>query len=392
VPAFSVSALLCDRICDLQDSLSILFANKALLRIVIIGALGLISGTVFLRLWQIIAPKDHPDERSNHRIVTQTSGGAALMASTLFVSAIMALWFAPSLYLPFSLEAMALIGLSLSMGVMGWLDDLMDLNALPKLLLQTLMALWFASLYPIKELNLGYGLLLVFPSYLGVFFGMAWLILVMNTINFMDGANGLAVGAQFIWLIMIVLSLLGMVMLTTNTRASHDLSLIVLSAAAAHIPLLISNIKGRIFQGDSGSLFAGALIGGALLIMISKGWATPWLGAFWMAPFLVDVLWTLFVRASIGKNILKAHREHLYQLWLAHIDPSHTNLAKKIWALAGFSAFLGIMAAPLGPISQAFQMPMGFSVFSVWFLSLSLIWWHLRAHCLRQSDPSANHQ
>lgn len=369
-----------------------LLANDAFIRIMAIVALSLSSSLILLRLWQLIAPKDHPNERSNHKDVTHTSGGVAVILSTILVSAFMAFWIAPTVYQPLNRESMALIGLIIGMGVMGWLDDLFDLKPLHKLGFQILMSFWFASLFPISELRLGYGIEWLFAPWFGIALGMAWLILVMNTINFMDGANGLAVGSQFVWLIMIALSLLGLVILTPESNTSHDLSLIVLSAAAAHIPLLVKNLKGRIFQGDSGSMFAGALIGGCLLIMISNGWATPWLGAFWMAPFLVDVLWTLFVRATQGKNLFKAHREHLYQLWLAHIDPSHTRLATKIWILTGFSALLGILAAPMGPISQAFTMPMGFTIFSVWFLLLSLSWRLVRAYCLQQASPSIDHQ
>ncbi len=116
-------------------------------------------------------------------------------------------------------------------------------------------------------------------------------------------------------------------------------------AAGAHLGFLPFNLPmGRVFQGDAGALFGGALITGGTLIVKAYGVGSVWLGGFLLAPLLVDVVLTLVTRAAQKKDLMRPHKDHLYQLWLQRRDPDHGRLALRVWALCALSSAVGIAA------------------------------------------------
>jgi hypothetical protein len=62
-----------------------------------------------------------------------------------------------------------------------------------------------------------------------------------------------------------------------------------------------------------------------------------------LLPYLTDVLLTLLWRARRGRSLLDAHRDHLYQLWLARTGRPHLALAWRSWLVIGASAGLALL-------------------------------------------------
>ncbi len=116
-------------------------------------------------------------------------------------------------------------------------------------------------------------------------------------------------------------------------RDSHgiatDIFLGALAGAAATAGFLPFNLKGRLFQGDAGALFGGFLFAALCLVACGRDGRGPvglWFGPTTLLPFLTDVLLTLLRRARGRRSLLQAHREHLYQRWLA-AAPGRTHAA-----------------------------------------------------------------
>ena len=164
---------------------------------------------------------------------------------------------------------------------------------------------------------------------IGLLGSAAWLVLGINTINFMDGANGLALGTQTIAMTVFAGLILLMAPLSLVGSYLGVILLICVCVAGAQLGFMPFNLppkhpqRAKAFQGDAGSLFGGALITGATLVLKAYGIGSVWFGGFLLAPLLVDVVMTLAVRARRGKNLMRPHKEHLYQLWLQRRDPSH---------------------------------------------------------------------
>ncbi len=317
------------------------------------GLASAVASALFALLVIRGGPVDLPRHRGSHHLPTPTSGGLAIMAATALVTGVTLWLFGQGISGGFR-DALILLGFSSLMGLCGALDDIVDLPALGRLGFQIGLCLIFAWFYRVDSLDFmrGHNLTLWWP--LGLAGSALWLILVVNAINFMDGSNGLAVGSQAIALSVTALVIM---LLAANNVVGGFLGCVLLvcvCAAGAMLGFLPFNLppahpsRALTFQGDAGSMFAGAMIGGAILMLKAYAVSSVWLGGFVLAPLLVDVVLTLAVRASKRRNLFKPHKEHLYQVWLQRRDPSHFHLAMRVWALVGLSNAVGLGARFLG--------------------------------------------
>ncbi|CAM3125207.1 glycosyltransferase family 4 protein [Asticcacaulis taihuensis] len=294
-------------------------------------------------------PVDLPRERGAHSDPTPTSGGLAIMAASALVIGLTISFYGHAI--PGSWrDGLILFGFASLMGICGAVDDVADLPASWRLAFQIGLCLVFAYFYRVTALDFGPGVIVQVPPVIGLLGSATWLILTLNTINFMDGSNGLAIGAQTIAMLVFAGLILLMAPLSLFGAYLGVVLLICVCVAGAHLGFAPFNLppgkpqKAKAFQGDAGSMFAGALIGGATLVVKAYGVGSVWFGGFLLAPLLVDVVLTLIVRTRKGQNVLKPHKEHLYQIWLQRRDSSHWRLALRVWALCLFSSLVGVGA------------------------------------------------
>jgi UDP-GlcNAc:undecaprenyl-phosphate GlcNAc-1-phosphate transferase len=243
----------------------------------------------------------------------------------------------------------ATLALALAMGVIGALDDLFDIGAKTKLLLQAALALVFATFVAhVEVLPLGLGLNLPLGPVVGIAGVALWIVVATNAVNFMDGANGVAPGAQVCLFIVMALA----------ARAHYPLIAdVAMAAALACAGFLPWNLRGRLFQGDAGALFCGFLFAGLAILSTAPSTEAPGLSLYFgpliLLPFLTDVLLTLAVRARRGQSLLKAHRDHLYQLWLRQESkPSHVALALRVTLIMADYGGFGLVMLACSPRVQ----------------------------------------
>jgi UDP-GlcNAc:undecaprenyl-phosphate/decaprenyl-phosphate GlcNAc-1-phosphate transferase len=298
-------------------------------------------------------PVDRPRQRGMHDQPTPTSGGLAVMAATGLATGLI-LWLLPNDIPGGGKDGLALFGFAVLMGLTGAADDLLGLPAKLRLGIQVTLCLAFGYLYRVDTLTFGFGSVLDVWWPVGMLGAAAWLVLCINAINFMDGSNGLAIGAQGIALAVIIL-LAELMAPSSAVGAFLGIPVLISACAAgAHLGFLPFNLpprnpcKAKAFQGDAGAFFSGALIGGVCLQLKAYNVGSVWFGGFLLAPLLVDVVLTLTLRARQRKNLLQAHKEHLYQLWLQRRDPSHLNLALRVWGLCLASSMIGLSARFFG--------------------------------------------
>ena len=331
-------------------------------------------------------PIDNPRERGSHSDPTPTSGGLAIMAASALVIGLVICLFGHQI--PGSWrDGLLLFGFACLMGISGAIDDVVDLPALGRFAFQIGLCLVFAWFYKVTTLDFGPGMIVQVPPFIGLIGCAAWLILTLNTINFMDGSNGLALGAQTI--AMLVFAGLILLMAPLNLFGAYlgVILLICVCVAGAHIGFLPFNMppgcpqKAKAFQGDAGSMFAGALIGGATLVVKAYGVGSVWFGGFLLAPLLVDVVLTLLVRTRKHADVFKPHKEHLYQIWLQRRDGSHWRLAVRIWILCLFSSLVGVGARL---VDRIYHTDIRFFVLVGLIVIYSIGWFCLRAALFRR--------
>lgn len=135
-------------------------------------------------------------------------------------------------------------------------------------------------------------------------FTLTWLLIMMYTTKFLDGLDGLVSGIAVIGLVIIA------VLSYSATVGQPETGLLALIAAGAFIGFLFFNWHpASIFLGESGSLFAGFILG--VLAIISGGKIATTLLIVGIP--LLDVVWVVARRVLIEKRSpFQADRKHLH--------------------------------------------------------------------------------
>jgi UDP-GlcNAc:undecaprenyl-phosphate/decaprenyl-phosphate GlcNAc-1-phosphate transferase len=225
--------------------------------------------------------------------------------------------------------------------LLGFLDDARPLPARVKLLLMLAIAIAMAAGGVRADILTPWlGVSFELPYILALAGSVAWLVVVMNAVNFMDGANGLSMGMALIG----ALGLGGLGLLCGRP----DIAAAALALAAALGGFLVWNIPGKLFAGDAGALFAGAMLGGLSLLLVRERPDFLLAPPLVLMPYLSDVLLTLAWRWKHGKKLFAAHRDHAYQIalkaGLSHVQVSGIHA---VWAIN--AAAIGVAAATAGP-------------------------------------------
>jgi UDP-N-acetylmuramyl pentapeptide phosphotransferase/UDP-N-acetylglucosamine-1-phosphate transferase len=195
------------------------------------------------------------------------------------------------------------------LALLGWLDDRYHLSAKLRLGMQTFIVIVLVVLvgsYAIIFVP-GWGVITL-SLWLGGVLTVIWIVAFTNQFNFMDGIDGIA-GIQAVvasagWCLIFVID------------GQHELALIAGLVAVTSISFLLFNLApARIFMGDSGSTFLGYAL--AILPVLAHAQTLnprlPLASVMMVAPFVFDSTITILHRLLRHKNVLEAHRDHLYQ-------------------------------------------------------------------------------
>ncbi|MTA59160.1 MAG: undecaprenyl/decaprenyl-phosphate alpha-N-acetylglucosaminyl 1-phosphate transferase [Actinobacteria bacterium] len=271
--------------------------------------------------------KIYPAIRSRdvHTRPTPRLGGVAMFAGFLVTVVIAGSlgWF-KSVYAE-PVHIIAIVGAAFLITLIGFLDDLYDLDWSLKLAGQFLVAgilAWqgvqIVSL-PIGGLTIGsFGISFIATVFLAV--------LVMNAVNFIDGLDGLVAGVVFIGTAVFFAYSYLLAQQTSPTNyfnLSSLLSAIVLGMCIGFLPY--NWHRAKIFMGDSGAMLLGLLMATSALTVtgqidpqiISRGEIIPAFIplilplAILILP-LLDFALAVFRRLRAGKSPFAADREHIH--------------------------------------------------------------------------------
>lgn len=252
---------------------------------------------------------DKPGGRREHLVPTSRLGGIALFVA--FVLAIVVSLYIPSDWLPLGpegpdpKEGTRLIALLIGctyIFIVGLVDDKFQLSARVLLVLQFVAALIATSgLIFIERVNSPFtNELVIFPWYVTVSLSTFWIMGMINTVNWLDGLNGLAAGV-----VAIAAAVFTIHMWRSGQYSVVFLPLALMGAALGFLP---HNLFGRIFMGSSGALFLGFALA-ALSIMAGAKVATALLV---LCIPIMDVAWLMFYRLYGGHSAAQAGRDHLH--------------------------------------------------------------------------------
>jgi UDP-GlcNAc:undecaprenyl-phosphate/decaprenyl-phosphate GlcNAc-1-phosphate transferase len=187
---------------------------------------------------------DSPDEeRKKHFAPTPITGGIAIFVS--FVATIL-------LNFHFSVEVKAILFSSMLIFVIGLIDDRWGVSANIRLLVQliaSLIIIWFGVRITFVPDWLG-------GVYIETVITVLWFIGITNSMNFIDGMDGLAAGSAIIYSFFFAL-------IAIITKQTYMMLLSITIAGSCAGFMIYNFRRGKpalIFLGDSGSTFLGFLL------------------------------------------------------------------------------------------------------------------------------------
>jgi len=246
---------------------------------------------------------DAPDPRKVHTRPVPRMGGLAIYAG--FVLAVLC-----SMHL--TSEIVALIAGGTVVLLVGVVDDLRPLPARVKLCGQIAAALVLVALgVRIEWLTNPFGEM-IYLDYLSVPVTVLWVVGLTNTLNLIDGLDGLAAGVSTIASVTILL-----VALQQNF---WTVAILTAALAGGALGFLQYNFNpARIFMGDTGSMFLGFTLAAVSVIGTVKSAATI---AF-VVPIvalglpIMDTAFAIIRRYNNGRPIFQPDKGHLHHRLLA---------------------------------------------------------------------------
>ena len=235
--------------------------------------------------------------------------------------------------------------------VLGVMDDIMALNALPKLIVQILAA----------GIAVYHGCVIQFVSNPNVFSSMTylnlgwwsypitiiWIVAITNAVNLIDGLDGLAVGVSAIS----TASITVIALMVAETNVAVVLAALF-GACLGFIPYNMNPAK--IFMGDTGATFLGYILATLSVTGLFKMYAI----ISFAVPFLIlglpifDTAFAMIRRMAHGQSPMHADRGHIHH----RLIDMGLNQKQAVATLYVISGILGLSAVVLTTGGEAKAM------------------------------------
>lgn len=263
---------------------------------------------------------DIPNSRSSHSVPTPRGGGLAIVAVLLVMFVVM-----PMFYPDLEFYAWLIVGACAPVALIGLWDDFHHVAARWRLLIH-FVSLSFAVIYlgKMPAISLfGYSYEPGFLVAAAAVLSMVWLL---NLFNFMDGIDGIAA-------MEVITAGIAIALLSWIVKSDSLYWILPLVMAFSAAGFMIWNFPpAKIFMGDVGSGFIGALLG---VLAISASWVDQsllWAWIILLGVFVVDATVTLLRRLLRGDKVYQAHRSHAYQ-YASRLYGSHLPVTIAVGAI-----------------------------------------------------------
>lgn len=279
-------------------------------------ALGILLVPILIWLGHRYRLLDFPGKHKRHKTPVPLMGGTALL---------MAVWgtigvgflFAPELMGELAPQIPYLLGGALVIYLVGLIDDLRPLSAWLKLGAQAAAGMiLFAGGLRIDPLSIPFYGQVALGDW-SVILSVLWVIGLTNSINLIDGLDGLAAGVSLVGVI---------TMAVVGSLYSIGVALVFAFALIGFLPafLIFNRYPAKIFLGDSGSLQIGYYFAVLSLMVPLKSYtaAALYLPLLALGVPLMETGISTLRRLVSGRNVMQADRRHLFHyLSMAGMSP-----------------------------------------------------------------------
>lgn len=305
------------------------------------------------RLHIIDDPKTRKHPAIVHTIPTARGGGMPIAIGIIF---------AGLLFIPLSKTLIMILLGGLLAVIVGVLDDRYDLSPYLRFLSNFFVAAFpvLAGITVLFITNpLGSGEIISFENFaipFGIFgkeniifladaIALIWIVWTMNMLNWSTGVNGQMPGIAVIASVTIGILSLRFSPTDEASTLTAKLSFITAGAALGFLPFNFP--RARIFPG-----YGGTIIGYMLAVLSILSGAKVATALLVMAVPMIDAIFAIIRRVSLGRSPFRGDRGHFHHLLLRK-GFSVSQIAIFYWA---FSALLGILALTFSSKQKLFAL------------------------------------
>ena len=226
---------------------------------------------------------------------------------------------------------------------MGAVDDLLDLRARWQLLAQLVLAALAVVLgVGVEVISNPFGPEpIAFGTPFAIAFTLVWIVGMLNSMNFIDGLDGLSTGIA-----LIAALTLGVLSLTDQVRQPYVAVLCVVLAGALLGFLRFNFQPASIFQGTTGVMFVGY----TLAILAILGTTKVVVALLVLGVPIIDTFWVIVRRLLAGQSPFKPDRGHIHHR-LLDLGLGHRGTVLLIYAIC---ASLGVMSFVVSTATQVY--------------------------------------
>jgi UDP-GlcNAc:undecaprenyl-phosphate/decaprenyl-phosphate GlcNAc-1-phosphate transferase len=271
-----------------------------------------------------------PGGRHAHMKPTPLLGGVALYLG--FAAAVL-------IFLPHFKDTAGVLVVSGLAAILLIADDRWQVRAAIKFGLQMIVVVIAILVFGFKITSIGLpGDNIINLGYLAIPITIFWLLGMQNTVNFLDGVDGLAAGVVLIVAVTLMLAAAGL-------RQPAAVELAGALAGTCGGFLIFNFHPAKIFMGDSGAHFLGAALGviailGVAKVAVAFALVVPVLA---LALPIGDTAWAIVRRRRDGTSVARPDLQHLHhRLQAFGLDPRQT-----CYVFYSASALLGALGLTL---------------------------------------------
>ena len=248
------------------------------------------------------------------------------------------------------------------LGLMGLIDDLASLNPLPRLIIQTVMAI-AVSVFLIRTDTVG---ITLDGTFLDEIIMTVWIIGICNSINFFDNLDGGAAGT-------VAVSTIGIALIALGEGQELIAALSIVTAGSTIGFLMWNKPPAKIYMGDAGALFLGVVVA-VLTIRLNPGIAPKWnsisLLPMLLAVPILDTCVAVLSRIRRGISPFTGGKDHLSHR-LMRRGLSKQGAAFTLW---GAQAFFVASALAVYQFTTAVGTPLIVATGFVWLAAFVWFW------------------
>ncbi|MEW6557299.1 MAG: MraY family glycosyltransferase [Elusimicrobiota bacterium] len=233
--------------------------------------------------------------------------------------------------------------------LLGLWDDKKNVPPLPKFLVQIIAALAVIN-YGVNISGLTFPFIsdyINFSLLVSQIITVFWLIGFMNTINLIDGLDGLATGivaiaASTFFVVAVLQSDTKIVLVAKQLKLA---AILCAALVGTCIGFLYHNFHpAKIFMGDSGSQFLGFMLGAISVIGTLKTTAVValFIPIIVVALPVLDVAFSIFRRFRSRRPIMEPDKEHFHH-HLLNIGWAHREIVLLVYVITFVLAFCAIL-------------------------------------------------